>query len=425
MILEKEYKKRRDTLAKKLSKDSISVLFSSTYQTRSNDTEYPYRQNSDFYYLTGFKEDNSALVFIKTKNSVKTILFVQKKELQLELWNGKRLGKVEAKKRFSVDDVYVSDSLKKRLKEYLISKEDLYLDINSKDKRVKKLLKLSKEVKTHHNLLPLIHNMRLIKSSSEIQLIKKAIEITKSAHHKIMRSKKVGKSENDVLAEIEYEFKSNGAYSDAYTSIVASGNSANTLHYIENNRPLIENELILIDAGCEYQYYASDITRTIPVNAKFTKSQKELYNLVLNTQLKIIDKIKPGTKRSELQKKTEVLLTKGMIKLGILKGNYKKLIKKNIHKKYYPHGIGHWMGLDVHDQAPYKDVNGDEIPLAKNMVLTIEPGLYIDKDDNSVPKKYRGIGIRIEDDILVTKDGYKNLSKKIVKTIKDIESISG
>lgn len=424
MITENEYKNRRDTLAKKLSNNSISIIFSATNKTRSNDTKYPYRQDSNFYYLTGFKEDNSALVFVKTKDVTRTILFVQKKDEQLELWTGKRLGAKKAKKRFLVDEVCVSNNLKKSLKKYIVDKKYLYCDLSSKDKRVKKVLKLSKEIKTQHNILLLVQEMRLIKSSLEIELIKEAINITKKAHHEAMKAKKTGKKEYELLAQIEYEFKSRGAYSDAYTSIVACANNANTLHYIKNNKALMDRELILIDAGSEYKHYASDITRTIPVNGKFTQAQKNLYNLVLEVQLKIIKMIKPHVKRSKLQRKAEVLLTKGMIKLDILKGDYKKLIKKQKHKKYYPHSIGHWMGLDVHDPAPYKDSNGDEILLAKNMILTIEPGLYIDKDDKSVPKKYRGIGIRIEDDILVTKDGHENLSKMIVKTIKEIENIS-
>ncbi|MDD3506332.1 MAG: M24B family metallopeptidase, partial [Sulfurimonas sp.] len=201
-------------------------------------------------------------------------------------------------------------------------------------------------------------------------------------------------------------------------------NSANTLHYIKNDQPLVEGELILIDAGCEHNYYASDITRTIPVNGRYTEAQKELYNLVLNTQLRIIKMIKPEVKRSHLQKVAQKLLTKGMVELGILKGEYKKLIKQQKHKKYYPHGIGHWMGIDVHDPAPYKDAKEREIALKKGMVLTIEPGLYIDKNDISVPKKYRGIGIRIEDDILVTKDGCENLSLCIAKTVEEIEALS-
>jgi Xaa-Pro aminopeptidase len=300
----------------------------------------------------------------------------------------------------------------------------LYFDFTLDYSKVKILKRYAKQLSTHKNLALHVNKMRLTKSKAEIKLIKKAISITRDAHHMAMSYNKLGKNEYELLSEIEYVFKKNAAYSDAYTSIVACGNSANTLHYIENNKELIDNELILIDAGCEYEYYASDITRTIPVNNKFTEAQKDIYNLVLKCEKKIIKKIKPDVKRTSLQKKAVKILTQGMVDLGILKGNIRKLIKKEKYKKYYPHGIGHWMGLDVHDTCPYKDANGDEIKLQKGMVLTIEPAIYIDENDMDVPKKYRGIGIRIEDDILVTKDGYKNLSKDIVKSVKDIEELS-
>lgn len=424
MITEREYKKRRDLLVKKLSNNSVAVILSAQGMTRSNDTDYPYRQDSNFYYLSGFKEDNAALVFVKTKEVKKTILFVQKKDRTLELWSGERVGVKEAKKRFLVDEVYSIDDFYIYLKEFLRDKKNIYFQSNSKKRAIKKISKLTKALKTKHDIVPLIHQMRLIKSPAEIEMIKESIAITARAHHRAMKMDKKGKYEYQLQAEIEHEFKINAAYSDAYTSIVACGNSANTLHYIKNDQPLVSGELILIDAGCEHNYYASDITRTIPVNGKFTETQKELYNLVLNTQFRVIKMIKPQVKRSHLQEVAQKLLTKGMIELGILKGEYKKLIKKQKYKKYYPHGIGHWMGIDVHDPAPYKDDKHQEIPLQKGMVLTIEPGIYIDKDDKSVPKKYRGIGIRIEDNILVTKDGYKNLSQSIAKTIEEIEAIS-
>ncbi len=424
MITQKEYKRRRDNLLKKFSKNSIGVLFSSEYKTRSNDTQYPYRQNSNFYYLSGFKEDSSALIFIKTKNGSKTILFVHKKDEALELWNGKRLGEKEAKKIFLVDEVYTIDKFEKKFKELSKNMSTLYCDLDSDDKRVKNLKKTLKNSVEFENIFTLVSTMRLIKSKMEISLIKKAIDITRKAHHSAMKSAKELKNEYELQAEIEYMFKKHGAYSDAYTSIVAGGNSANTLHYITNDQPLKNNELVLIDAGCEYECYASDITRCIPVSGKFTKPQKELYSLVLDTQLHIINMIKPGVMRSELHKMSEKLLCEGMIRLGILKGKCSKLLKKQHHKKYYPHGIGHWMGLDVHDEAPYKDKKGKEIALKEGMVLTIEPGIYIDFNDKSVPKKYRGIGIRIEDNILVTKTGHENLSKDIAKSIDEIESIS-
>jgi len=422
MIKEAEYKKRRAKLAKKLLNDSVTFLFSAESKVRSNDTNYPYRQDSNFYYLTGFKEDNACLVFIKFEKKTKTVLFVQKKDAQEELWNGKRLGEIEAKKRFLVDEVRVSSSFKENIKELCEDKKNLYYDFSGETPKINKSLK--RNFIAHFDVSVFIKKMRLIKSKAEIKLIKKAIKITKKAHHDAMKFKKIGSGENELLAKIEYIFKKNGAYSDAYTSIVACGDSANTLHYISNDKDLKKGELILIDAGCEYNYYASDITRTIPVEGKFTKAQRELYELVLSTQEQVIKMIKPKILRSELQKKAEILLVDGMIKLGIIRGKRDKLVKNLVHKKYYPHGIGHWMGLDVHDEAPYLDANKKEIALKKGMVLTIEPGIYISKDDKSVPKRFRGIGIRIEDDILVTKNSHKNLSYKIAKTIKEIEKIS-
>lgn len=422
MTREVEYKKRRDRLASKLSKNSVAAVFSAEYKTRSNDTKYPFRQNSSFYYLSGFLEDNSCLLFVKHKKDVKTILFVHKKDKTQELWNGKRLGKKEAKKSFLVDEVYEYEELNAKLKELGAVAKELHYDFSLEASKVELLKKNFKNVKTYQNVASPLEKMRLLKSASEISLIKKALVITREAHHRAMRMSSELKYEYELQAEIECVFKKNGAYGDAYTSIVACGNAANTLHYVSNDKELIAGELILIDAGCEYEYYASDITRTIPVSGKFSEAQKELYEMVLEVELEIIGMIKPNAKRGDLQKKSEELLCQGMIRLGVLKGDYKKLLKNKAHKKYYPHGIGHWMGLDVHDQCPYKDEKGEEIPLKAGMVMTIEPGLYIDEKDKTAPKKYRGIGIRIEDDILVTRDGFENLSKDIAKTIAEIES---
>lgn len=424
MIQEQEYKKRRDRLFKKLSKSSIALLLSAEAATRSHDTHHPYRQDSNFYYLSGFKEDNAALLFVKSSTKCKTILFVQKKEKTLELWNGKRLGVKEAKKIFLVDEVYASEDFKEVFARYAKGRKNIYYEQEGKKRALKKIAKKAKEFHKEHNIVPLIQKMRLFKSAAEIELIRESIAITAKAHHRVMSMQKKGKYEYHLQAEIEHEFKMNAAYSDAYTSIVACGNNANTLHYIENSKPLVDGELILIDAGCEHNYYASDITRTIPVNGKFSEPQRELYTLVLETQLQIIRMIKPFVQRSHLQESAQRLLTKGMVELGILQGDIKELVKKQKYKKYYPHGIGHWMGIDVHDPAPYRDAKNQEIPLQKGMVLTIEPGLYIDSNDKSVPKKYRGIGIRIEDNILVTKDGCENLSSAIAKTIEEIESVS-
>ena len=420
MIKESEYKERRDIFSQKLKKNSVVVLFSAEQKIRSNDTEYPYRQNSNFYYLCGFKEDRSALVFVKGKSSTKVYLFVYKKDQKEELWNGKRLGVQKAKKHFLVDDVFQESELTAKLKNFLEDKKRLYYDFKLDYSKVKLLKRYAKSIDTFKNAAPIIEMMRLVKSDAEIELIKKAINITKKAHHSAMKKAQKLSYEYELQAEIEYVFKKHGAQSDAYTSIVASGNNANTLHYINNTKALMPNELILIDAGCEYDYYASDITRTISSSGNFTESQKELYSLVLKVEKEIISMIKPGILRSNLQKRAEFLLCRGMVELGILEGKVKQLLKKQKHKQYYPHGIGHWMGIDVHDQSPYRDEKGKEIPLQKGMVLTIEPGIYLASEDQTLAKEYRGIGIRIEDDILVTEDGYENLSKEIKKELKDI-----
>ena len=424
MIEEREYKQRRDTLAKGFKNNSISVLFSAEYQTRSNDTEFPFRQNSNFYYMSGFVEDNSTLIFVKKNKKTKVILFVQKKDKLKELWTGKRLGIKLAKKRFLVDDVFAQEDFVEKLKEYMSGITSINYDFNSYTDKAKVLHKYAKDMHSYSNISKPIEVLRLLKSPAEIALIKKAISITKEAHHKAMQVSSQIEYEYKLQAEIEYVFKKNAAFSDAYTSIVAGGNAANTLHYISNDKPLVSGDLILIDAGCEYEYYASDITRTIPVSGKFSQAQKELYEMVLDVEVTIIKMIKPNIKRSKLQKKSEELLCAGMVELGILKGDVKELVKKQKHKKYYPHGIGHWMGIDVHDQAPYKDANGKELLLQSGMVMTIEPGIYIDENDTTVPKKYRGIGIRIEDDILVKEDGYENLSASIAKSVEEIENLS-
>ncbi|MDQ7042441.1 MAG: aminopeptidase P N-terminal domain-containing protein, partial [Sulfurimonas sp.] len=363
MIKESEYVKRRVALADKLSSHSITVLFSAKAKQRSNDTEYPYRQNSNFYYMCGLKEDNAALVIVKKAKKSKTYLFVQKKDELLELWTGKRVGKKRAKEIYDVDSVFTTDIFDKKILLLLKEKLSIYFDFSMQDERIEKLRNISSHLVSHHNIAHKIGELRLCKSDEEIALIKKALSITKEAHHTAMRKAKNLSNESELQAEIEYIFKKNGAYSDAYTSIVACGDNANTLHYIKNDAKLQNDKLILIDAGCEYDYYASDITRTIPMSGKFTQAQKELYSMILVVEKKIISMVKEGVMKSELQTRSEELLCEGMIELGILSGDTKKLLKNKAHKKYYPHGIGHWMGLDVHDEAPYRDEKGKEIPL--------------------------------------------------------------
>jgi Xaa-Pro aminopeptidase len=434
MIDESIYKKRRELFLKRMKPQSAALLLSAPQKIRSNDTEYPYRQDSDFYYLCGFKEDNAALLLIKKKKSTQEVLFVQKKEPHMELWTGKRLGEEGAKERFDMDKIHTSDRLRERLKKYFTDIKRVYIDLFGEEKKLDEVRELLTSMQQGRGVgitpKELLHvreisqAMRSIKSREELELIKTALSITKEAHHKVMKMPKAGVFEYQLQAEFEYEFKKNGAYSDAYTTIIAGGDNGNTLHYIENSQRLKEGELILIDAGCEYEMYASDITRTIPVSGRFTQEQKEIYELVLKSELKVIDAIKEGVLRSDLQMMAREILCEGMVELGILEGEVKELLKENRDRKYFPHGIGHWMGLDVHDPCPYKDEKGKEIPLQAGMVMTIEPGLYFPLDDESLPQKYRGIAVRIEDNILVIQDGSQNLSFDIAKSVEEIEALN-
>ena len=426
------YELRRQTLLNSLE-EGIIILPSSSPQTRSNDTEYPYRQNSDFYYMCGFKEDNSLLVLVKTKKLSKTILFVEPYNEEHALWNGSRLGVDRAKVDFHVDEVYDINEYAAKIKDILRDHIALYIDLFdeslwiSQAKKAAKELHVTRGVKRHikamYDVTHLIRTQRLIKSDEEIVQIKKAMDITALAHHKAMQYAQAGMHEYELYAHMNYVFQSSGAKAEAYGAIVAGGNNANTLHYVDNCDVLRDGDLVLIDAACEWGLYASDITRTFPVNGRFSEAQRSVYAKVLDVQLKVIDAMKPGVKRDWLQQYSEELICQALVDLGILRGECKSLLETKAHKKYFPHGIGHWMGLDVHDPCPYVDDEDESLELVAGMVMTIEPGIYIRADDETVEDKYRGIGIRIEDDILITEMGIENLSAMIVKSVEDIELI--
>ena len=311
--------------------DGVAVLSTASMQTRSNDTEYPFRPNSDFYYLSGFEEDNSVVVLTKKGDEHKTVLFVQEKVPEMELWTGERLGVDAAKECFDFDEVYGIKSFEEQLKELLKEQTSLYFELFDDNHIYRQLKAVAKTMlhtrgvnrspRTFSDITKLTQQMRLVKSSEEVALIKQALVITEQAHHQAMKVCRPEMLEYQLQAEYEYVFKKESAYSDAYTTIIAGGNSANTLHYIKNDQPLKAGELVLVDAGCEYGFYASDITRTFPVNGTFTPAQKELYNMVLDVQLKVIAAIKPGGSKKELQAFSEKLLTEGMVAFGVLEGD--------------------------------------------------------------------------------------------------------
>lgn len=431
---EHTYKARRDALLAQMD-EGIAVIGSAPQKVRTNDTEYPYRQNSDFYYLTGFEEDNAVLVLVKRPDETNAVLFVQPRDEKMELWTGKRLGTEAAAERFEVDKAEPVTEFAAKLPELMANLPALYVDLydggrwRDEAQRAAEALRHKREtkrpVKRMIDVAQVIRGLRLIKTQEEIALIRAGLKITGAAHHHAMRVCEAGMMEYALQAEYEYLFKKNGAYSDAYTTIIAGGDHANTLHYINNDDVLKAGELVLIDAGCEYRHYATDITRTFPVSGTFTPAQRELYEAVLDVQLRVIAMIGPGVLKSEVMKASERMLCEKMVALGILSGEVEVLLEAKAHKKYYPHGIGHWLGIDVHDPAPYYDDEGNEIPMAPGMILTIEPGLYLPEGDTDVPEAYRGIGIRIEDDILVTETGYENLSAAVAKSVEAIEQVCG
>lgn len=426
------YFNRRKHLLERME-EGVAIITAALPAVRSNDTEHPYRQNSDFHYLTGFEESNSLLILIKSASETKTILYVEAYDEQYALWNGAKHGIEKAKERFDVDEVRDIADYEKEIKDLLREHINLYIDLFddsdaiAEAKFAAKLLRETRGVKRHirsfRDITHLIRSMRLIKTSDEIETIRRAVVLTGEAHHAAMRRVHPGMKEYQLQAEMAYVFVNGGGHTEAYGTIVAGGNNANTLHYVDNRDELRDGDLVLIDAACEVELYASDITRTFPVNGKFSDAQREVYNAVLEVQLKVIDAIKPGVKRDWLQRYSEELLCDALIALGVLNGEREALMEAKEHKKYAPHGIGHWMGLDVHDPCPYVDETGESLAFEAGMVMTIEPGLYFRADDESVPQAFRGIGIRIEDDILVTEEGYENLSSMIAKSVEEIETV--
>lgn len=424
------YSHRRKQLLERME-EGVAIITAALPAVRSNDTEHPYRQNSDFYYLTGFEESNSLLVLIKNGSGAKTLLYVEAYDEEVALWNGARHGLEKAQERFSVDEVRDIRDYPAQIKELLRDHVTLYIDLFDESdavaeaKLAAKVLRETRGVKRHiramRDVTHLIRSQRLIKAPEEIETIRRAVALTADAHHEAMRRCRSGMKEYQLEAAMTYVFVSGGGHAEAYGTIVAGGNNANTLHYVENRDVLRDGDLVLIDAACEVELYASDITRTFPVNGTFSEAQREVYNAVLEVQLRVIDAIRPGMKRDALQRLSEERMTDALMALGVLEGEREALMEAKAHKRYYPHGIGHWMGLDVHDPCPYVDEEGESLVFAPGMVMTIEPGLYFRSGDESVPERFRGIGIRIEDDILVTDAGCENLSSMIAKTVEEIE----
>jgi len=437
-----EFITRRQSFAKQMPNNSIAVFKAAAEVTRSNDTEYAFCQNKNFYYLTGFNEPDALLVLIKEpNNSQKSYLFCRDKDPLAEIWQGRRIGAEKAKIDYAFDDCFTLAEIDNALvellkgKDYLLTcqgqNQDFDLQVMAWLNNVKKAAKQGAKAPAYmQDCSDIINDMRLIKSENELAIMRNVNNISCGAHHRAMQKAQAGKIEYQIEAELLHEFSRHGARHEAYASIVAGGDNANILHYTDNNDALNNNELLLIDAGGELAGYAADITRTFPVNGKFSTAQKALYELVLKSQNAAIAEIKEGNTFAALNALVNKILTQGLVELGILSGDLDVLIEEKACKKYFIHGLGHWLGLDVHDVGDYQiNANKQQMrPFEAGMVMTIEPGLYIPLNDDSVDEKWRGIGIRIEDNILVTHAennalGHENLTAKAVKSVADIEQL--
>jgi len=411
----------------------IAILPAAPMRIRNRDVDYPYRPDSDFYYLTGFPEPEAVAVLIPDRPQGEYVLFCRERDPKLEQWNGFRAGLEGACETYGADDAFPIDDLDEILPGLLENRERVFYTMGADpafDQRVVKWLNQVRErVRTgvtapaefvtlqHH-----LHEMRLIKSTSEIRLMRKAAQISAGAHERAMRNCRPGMAEYQLEAELVHEFMRNGARTPAYPSIVGSGANGCILHYIENSATMADGELVLIDAGAEYECYASDITRTFPVNGSYSKNQRAVYDIVLEAQAAAIKQVKPGNHWNDPHEAAVKVLTQGLVDLGILKGRVSELVKKQAYSPYYMHRTGHWIGMDVHDVGDYK-VDGEWRLLEPGMVMTVEPGLYLAAGIKGLAKRWHNTGIRIEDDVLVTRDGHEVLSSSAPKAADEIESL--
>jgi Xaa-Pro aminopeptidase len=431
-----DFSLHRAAFSAQMPNNSIALMPAASELTRSNDTEHPFCQHKHFFYLTGFNEPDALLVLIKDEQGqVTSILFSLPKDPLHEIWQGRRIGQVKAVEDYGFDQSYVLAELDTMIVDLLSDKTQVlfgFSDTHFSGKVFSWLTQVRKKIRQGINAPqhlidsdPMLAQLRLIKTSNELALMRQANYISGLAHQRAMQSAAVGKYEYQIEADILHTFTQHGARQPAYASIVAGGNNANILHYTDNNDTLKNNQLLLIDAGAELAGYAADITRTFPVNGKFSTEQRAIYQLVLDAKNLAIEAVKPNSNFAQLNEKVNAFLTQGLVDLKILKGDVTSLVKEKAVKKYFIHGLGHWLGLDVHDVGDYHmdPIKGQQQPFQEGMVMTIEPGIYIPLTDDSVDEKWRGIGVRIEDNIAVTATGFENLSVNSPQTIADIESL--
>ena len=424
------YKNRRSNLKDLLPENSVLLIPGADTQYRNADSSFPFRQDSNFYYMSGFCEPASLMAIVNNKDGINSIVFVPPKDKLKEIWDGYRAGPIGAVEDFLFDKAFDNTHIDTMLPDILHGSEQVLYPIGKKSGFDQKVIDWTTAAssKDRHsksiNIMDassLIGNIRLIKDDHEIDLIRKACDISAEAHIAAMKAVKEGDSEQNIEGLYIHEFSKRGARYPAYNPIVAGGENACVLHYVENNQMLNDSDLLLVDAGCEYEMYAADITRTFPVSGKFSEEQLKVYEIVLEAMNAAIDCVKEGNSVMKPQEISEKVITEGLVKIGLLEGDPEELHKSGAYKDFYMHKIGHWLGLDVHDAGDYME-GSDFMKFKLGMITTIEPGIYI-SSSMDVDDKWKGIGVRIEDDILVTKDGNENLTKKVPSDPHEIESL--
>jgi Xaa-Pro aminopeptidase len=410
----------------------VAIIPAAREATRSNDTQYRFRQDSDFYYLTGFEEPD-AIAVIAPASPHKYTLFVRPRDPEQEIWVGRRAGVEGAKSEFGAEESFPVAEFETRLQDILDGAEKLYYRLGAysdlDDAIIKKIASMRalnrKPIHPPSTIVDpatIVHEMRVLKSTEEIELMQRAADIAAEAHVEAMKAVRPGMKEYEVEALIEQIFRRAGAAGPSYTSIVGAGANATVLHYINNDGELRDGELLLVDAGAEYKGYASDITRTFPINGRYSKAQREIYDLVLETQMACVEMVRPGVTHDEIKSHSVEMLTAGMVKLGLLKGEPAELIKEEKYKQFYMHGLGHMLGIDVHDVGLYYH-DQESRALEAGVVMTVEPGIYIAPDTKDIPEQYLGIGVRIEDDVLCTANGPRVLTTGVPKDASEIEAL--
>lgn len=434
-LTQADFQERRSILAGEIGLRSIAIIATSPVAMRNRDADYKYRADSSFFYLTGFSEPEAVAVietFDTEEEGYSYSLFCRERNREMEIWNGYRAGIDGAMQDYDADEAYPIDLLDEGILEKLQNKDQLFYRIGHNadfDARVAKWIATASGESRRGTSAPaqviqldrIIDEMRLHKDDNEIELMQIASDISADAHTQAMRAVRPGMMEYALEAELNYIFGKNGGV-PAYNSIVGGGENACILHYVENDKALKDGDLVLIDAAAEYQLYASDITRTFPVNGKFSPEQKALYNVVLDAQIAAINAVQIGNSYKEPHNVAVRILVQGLLDLGLMQGDIDDIIEKETFRQFYMHGTGHWLGMDVHDVGAYK-VDGEWRPYEEGMVVTVEPGVYIAPDDETVDAKWRGIGIRIEDDVVATANGPLVLTAKVVKTVEDIEAL--